>query len=65
MGRVRRFFTNDNIMLVLVLINTGIIFVSGFLPNQESILVVIDSFFTLMFFIEAMVKIQGLYWLLE
>ena len=58
MGRVRRFFTNDNIMLVLVLINTGIIFVSGFLPNQESILVVIDSFFTLLFFIEAMVKIH-------
>ena len=58
MGRVRRFFTNDNVMLVLVLINTGIIFVSGFLPNQESTLVVIDSFFTLLFFIEAMVKIQ-------
>ena len=58
MGRVRRFFTNDNIMLVLVLINTGIIFVSGFLPNQESTLVVIDSFFTLLFFIEAMVKIH-------
>ena len=58
MGKVRRFFTNDNVMLVLVLINTGIIFVSGFLPNQDSTLVVIDSFFTLLFFIEAMVKIQ-------
>ena len=49
---------NDNVMLVLVLINTGIIFVSGFIPNQESTLVIIDSFFTLLFFIEAMVKIQ-------
>ena len=45
-------------MLVLVLINTGIIFVSGFLPNQENTLVVIDSFFTLLFFTEAMVKIH-------
>lgn len=58
MGKVRRFLTNDNVMLVLVLINTGIIFVSGFLPNQDSTLVVIDCFFTLLFFIEAMVKIQ-------
>lgn len=58
MERVRRFFMNDNVMLVLVLINTGIIFVSGFIPNQESTLVIIDSFFTLLFFIEAMVKIQ-------
>lgn len=34
MDSVKRFFTNDNIMLVLVLINTGIIFISGFMPNQ-------------------------------
>ena len=59
MDRVRQFFTNDNVMLVLVLINTGIIFISGFIPNQESTLVIIDSFFTLLFFIEAMVKIQA------
>ncbi len=59
MERVRRLFTNDNVMLVLVLINTGIIFAGGFMPNQESTLVIIDSCFTLLFVIEAMVKIQA------
>ena len=58
MEMVKRLFTNDNVMLVLVLINTSIIFVSGFIPNQESKIVIIDSFFTLLFFIEAIVKIQ-------
>lgn len=58
MESVKRLFTNDNIMLVLVLINTGIIFVSGFMPNQESVLVIIDSFFTLLFLFEAIVKIR-------
>lgn len=57
MELAKRFFTNDNIMLVLVLINTGIIFVSGFMPNQGGLLI-IDSFFTLLFLIEAVVKIQ-------
>lgn len=59
MDRVKQFFTNDNVMLVLVLINTGIIFISGFIPSQESTFVIIDSFFTLLFSIEAMVKIQA------
>ena len=59
MGSVKRFFTNDNIMLVLVLINTGIIFVSGFFPNQEGILLIIDNFFTLLFLVEAIVKIHA------
>ena len=66
MESVKRFFTNDNVMLVLVLINTGIIFVSGFMPNQEGALLIIDSFFTLLFLFEAIVKIhiQGFlgYW---
>lgn len=35
MDSVRRFFTNDNVMLVLVLINTGIIFISGFIPSHK------------------------------
>ena len=59
MGLIRRFFTNDIIMLVLVLINTGIIFISGFMPNQGENLLIIDSLFTLLFLFEAIVKIQA------
>lgn len=63
---VKRFFTNDSIMLVLVLINTGIIFVSGFIPEQGGVLIFIDCLFTLLFLFEALVKIKVLgvseYW---
>ena len=45
-------------MLVLVLINTGIIFVSGFIPNQEGALLIVDTLFTLLFLFEAVVKIR-------
>jgi voltage-gated sodium channel len=58
MELIKRIFTNDNIMLVLVLINTSIIFISGFLPNQGGTLLIIDSFFTLLFLFEALVKIN-------
>lgn len=58
MKLVRRIFTNDIIMLVLVLINTGIIFISGFMPNQGGSLLMVDSIFTLLFLFEAIVKIQ-------
>ena len=58
MESVKRFFTNDSIMLVLVLINTGIIFVSGFIPDQGGVLIIIDGLFTLLFLFEALVKIQ-------
>ena len=58
MELIRRIFTNDIIMLVLVLINTGIIFISGFMSSQEGILLIIDCIFTLLFVIEAMIKIQ-------
>lgn len=58
MESVKRFFTNDIIMLVLVLINTGIIFISGFIPEQGGTLLIIDSLFTLLFLLEAVVKIQ-------
>lgn len=58
MESVKCFFTNDSIMLVLVLINTGIIFVSGFITSQGGALLVVDSLFTLLFLFEAMVKIQ-------
>lgn len=63
---IKRIFTNDNIMLVLVLINTGIIFISGFFKSQGTLLLYIDSFFTLLFLFEALVKIRVLgfakYW---
>ena len=66
MNSAKRFFTNDNIMLVMVLINTGIIFISGLISNQTEILLIIDSLFTLLFLCEAVVKIQvggfGNYW---
>ncbi len=58
MDLLKRFFTNDNMMLVLVLINTGIIFVNGFVFNQGGALLFIDSLFTLLFFAEAVVKIE-------
>lgn len=66
MERVKRFFLSDMNMLVLVLINTGIIFISGFLPEWEGTFLCIDCVFTLLFALEALVKIhvQGLsgYW---
>lgn len=59
MGVAKRFFTNDHIMLVLVLINTCIIFVSGFSSDcNEGTLLFIDCFFTLLFLVEAIVKIR-------
>ncbi len=58
MGILKRFFTNDYIMLVLVLINTGIIFISGFVKDQSGILLYIDSIFTLLFLFEAIVKVR-------
>lgn len=59
MESVKRVFTNDNIMLALVLINTGIIFFSGFLSNQGGVFLIIDSLFTLLFLLEATVKIHA------
>lgn len=58
MESIRRFFTNDSMMLVLVLINTSIIFISGFMPGQGGVLPIIDSLFTLIFLFEAAVKIN-------
>lgn len=51
------FFNNDSIMLVLIFINTGIIFISGFYPDSLAFQVV-DTFFTLLFLTEAIVKIK-------
>lgn len=58
MELAKRFFTNDNMMLVLVLINTSIIFVSGFMPSQGGGLLIVDTLFTLLFLFEALVKIR-------
>lgn len=59
MESIKRIFTNDIIMLVLVLINTGIIFISGFISGQGGTLLIIDSLFTLLFLFEAVVKIHA------
>lgn len=59
METVKRFFTNDHIMLVLVFINTGIIFISGFQPCQGEGILIIDSLFTLLFLVESIVKIHA------
>lgn len=59
MESLKRFFLNENIMLVLVLINTGIIFISGFAASQGGSLLFIDSAFTLLFLLEAIVKIHA------
>ena len=45
-------------MLVLVLINTGIIFISGFSPSQGGTFLLLDSIFTILFLFEALVKIR-------
>ena len=58
MNLVRRFFLNDIMMLVLVLINTGIIFISGFSPSQGGTFLLLDSIFTILFLFEALVKIR-------
>jgi voltage-gated sodium channel len=58
MESIKRFFMNDHIMLVLVLINTSIIFISGFKSNQGEPLLIMDSLFTLLFLFEAIVKIH-------
>ncbi len=58
MELAKRFFTNDHIMLVLVFINTGIIFTSGFINREGNVLLIIDSLFTLLFLVEAWVKIR-------
>lgn len=58
MEPIKRFFTNEHMMLVLVLINTSIIFISGFTNCQVATLQFADSFFTLLFLLEAAVKIR-------
>ena len=58
---VRSFFTNDKIILALVVINTITIFVGGYWQSSK-VFVWIDSLFTISFLIEAVVKIREYGW---
>ena len=60
-GDFKSFFTNDKIMLTLVVVNTITIFIGGYF-NASRTFVWIDSFFTLLFLTEALVKINVFGW---
>lgn len=55
------FFTNDRMMLILVLVNTLAIFAGGFFPDA-SLFEWSDNLFTLLFLTEAIVKISTYGW---
>ena len=64
MGRnnaLKSFFTNDKLMLTMVVVNTITIFIGGYF-NASRTFVWIDSFFTLLFLAEAIVKINVYGW---
>ncbi len=58
---IRSFFTNDKVMLALVVVNTIAIFIGGY-GNAVRTFFWVDSFFTLLFLIEAIVKIKAYGW---
>lgn len=58
---LKSFFTNDRIMLSLVVVNTITIFIGGYF-GASRLFVGIDSFFTLLFLAEAIVKINVYGW---
>ena len=58
---IRSFFTNDKIMLALVVINTITIFVGGY-GHAPRVFLWIDSLFTLLFLFEVIVKIRAYGW---
>lgn len=58
---LKSFFTNDRIMLSLVVVNTITIFIGGYF-SASKLFVGIDSFFTLLFLAEAIVKINVYSW---
>ena len=60
-GNVRSFFTNDKIMLSLVMVNTITIFIGGYFGTYR-VFVWIDAIFTLLFITEAIVKIRVFKW---
>lgn len=58
---MRKFFTDDRIMLAMVVLNTCTIFAGGF-GKAPGVFLFIDSFFTLLFICEAIVKIRVYGW---
>lgn len=58
---LKSFFTNDRIMLALVVINTVTIFIGGY-GQASRLFVWIDAFFTILFLCEAIVKIGTYGW---
>ncbi len=60
-GLEKSFFTNDRIMLALVVVNTITIFVGGYF-DASRLFIWIDSFFTLLFLTEVIVKVNVYGW---
>lgn len=60
-GLLKSFFTNDKLMLLLVVVNTITIFIGGYCQSSQ-VFVWIDSFFTLIFVIEAVIKVKSYGW---
>ena len=58
---IRKFFINDKIMLLMVMLNTITIFGGGF-GKVPQLFSMIDMFFTLLFLCEAIVKIHTYGW---
>lgn len=61
MKALRRFFCNEHIMLVAIVLNTIIMFLGGFWP-ESTWFELSDSIFTLLFLMEAVVKISTEGW---
>ena len=57
----RRFFLNDTIILLLVILNTLSVFIGGWYP-QNYAFTIADCIFTLLFLIEVIVKIREYGW---
>ena len=51
-----RFFTNDGVLSVAIILSTIFVFLSGY-ELKHNIFLYIDAFFTLFFLFEALVKI--------
>jgi len=58
---LKRLFTNDKLMLSMILLNVVSIFIGGFY-NGRSLFLYIDCIFTILFLVEAIIKIQDYTW---
>ena len=58
---LRRFFLNDTIILLLVILNTLSVFIGGWYP-QNYAFTIADCIFTILFVIEVIVKIREFGW---